>query len=249
MVKKGLISAAIALAVLVLITVGLLLWCDLEFRPDSLPHPDDLPKSNSPYVGQTMKVSFSMWAKEVDGGVPFVYVYNPDTNTGRLAVSQLPNLLWPSSAVALGEDIPSVSVLTVYNPEWKGLDGLLGALSGGFFAQVENSTFISYQEGQYLLGSMAHPATYHEQYHSIEIIDPLAVPAPRGHHSGLEIYMGIVTNHVPDDKAYWTDLGNDSYVYLTGNLAATPSEAFSGRLSVFTRIVKRFSLETAMGMK
>lgn len=240
----------IVISVLVVVILGIFLFLRYSVTPPgTLPDPEDLPQAQNALMGQTVTVSFAEWVNEINGDVPFVYIFNPDTGTGRLAISQLPNLFWPSSVLIPGEnELLKVSLFTVYTPEWKDLEGLLDAFSGNFSAKMEACTFISYQEGMYLLNSYAPPSSGQIPLNSAEIIDPLTDSIPHGQQSGLKIYTGIVTNNPTSSQSGWTDLGNGLYAYVAGNLSDTPSQALSDRISVFTNIVERFGLQAVMGM-
>lgn len=246
-IKRIIIIVASVIAVAAL---GLFLFFRLNMGPPGkLPALWELPKATNTSVGHTETVSFAKWAKEIDDDVPFVYIFNPDTGTGRLAVSQIPSLYWPSSVMLPGKnDFQKVSLLTVYTPEWKGLDGLLGALTGIFSAKMESCTFISYQEGQYLLNSFTPSTSDYKTLDNAEIIDPLADSLPEDVHPGLKIYTGIISHTPRDTQSGWTKLENGLYVHLAGTLTDTPSQGLSERISVFNNIVERFKLQETMGM-
>ena len=212
--------------------------------PGTLPDPADLPKADTSKIGKSQEVSFAMWIEEINDMVPFIYVYDHNTDSGHLAVSQIPALMWPSSSVPPVGAAPSVSVLTVYAPSWKGLDGLLASFDKSFIAKIENVTYISYQEGISLQGVTIN----HTHLDPAEIINPLESAPEYIHNAKTEIYVGMVSQKTPSDPTGWVKLDSGIYVYLTANLAETDSQGFTTNLYLFQRTLQRFSLEQIMGL-
>lgn len=200
--------------------------------PGGLPAVWTIEKADQSDVGKTVSLSFSSMFD--NGGDLFVYVFDPQKDSGRLAVfSLIPN------------DIGNYLV-TVYAPEWTGADGLCKALDDDFPATVVSVTNVSMLEAQYLLA-----ATYYSK-HQVNLFDDsefldIYNPAEPDNDNEIRFYFGRLSDGSSTEK-HWSAITDDLSVCIVANSKKNGSEQFHIALDNFLRTVRRFWLQNELGL-
>lgn len=218
---------------IILITVIILLVAAVAFLfifvikpPGSLTHPWLIPKAYTGDAGQTKTLTFAeiLNAKQTGpdslGNDPkesltFVYVYDPATETGRLGIL---------------DSVPSSSVcsMTIYEPEWKGIEGLVSALDSRFAAKIVHRVNMDFMEGEVYLHNTALPSDKEEEARLVDLENPTAPTE-----AGLQYYFGVMYYDGVSTRVQ--SLGNGLSAAIMCAKAETDRDAFLS-------IVKRFDL-------
>lgn len=244
--KSRIIKTAVVVLVVVCLCAGGYLLSRQRYKTSGLPDVEELPTTSGIMVGNTVLTSFLKLSQEVDGPIPFFYLYDPSTGRDCLVVFQLPKILFPSIEPTNNENRhlahSSVSLATFMEPDWDGLQGFTDHLTEKRFdATVIHTVYVSYVETGNIFHSTSIPSV---NFHPEEKINPLAQPLPVSNAPGLQVYLGQVSQEAPEEAEadYWTELENGTYVYLIGNMAQTESERFTQALSSFVAIAYRYDL-------
>ena len=203
-------------------------------KPGTLIDPKDLPKADRLDIGSTVAVSMETLLQELPEGektVTFAYVYNGTEQTGRLV------------AITYYEYEKPAAILTVYEPEWSGIEGLLSAIEGTFPAKIVDRAIISAEENRRLLMN-SYRVSYDAVLKDAEIISPSNGMQPAG--DGMHYYFGHISNQSNDSKCYKTQAGN--YWMLVGSAENSASESVLSGITNLKATAKRFKLETSLGI-
>lgn len=243
--KWPLVGLVVAVTVCLLV-VGIAAWKNREFAPGTLPEVAQIPTHDRELEGQTVTVSLTKTAKNAGEELPFVYVWQPELETGYLVCFDL------------SED--AVTEVTVYQPKWQGLEGLCGAIQEAFSAAVVRQLNISAQEGHYMRGVTAFRREYHEKLLPEEVVDIYNVQ--ESSQGGTRVYLGMLMTNAPQghyatrredgsyveimEKSHYTSV-EGGYLYLTGNAVSAASAQLQEQIGVFRRIMERFDVEEIIG--
>lgn len=192
----------------------------------SLPDPSKIPKANVDDVDAVKTLNYAeiidnkQMGPDALGNDPIedltlVYVYNPATGIGRLGI--LDTLI-----------NPSISTMTIYEPEWKGIEGLVASLNSTFTAKVIYRVNLSYMEGEMYLQNTAFVTDTTDPDWIVDLENP--TPNPK---DGLQYYVvAVLYDHI---NKRLQPIGN-------GLSASATSLTNETRKYVFLRIVERFDL-------
>ena len=220
----------IALVVIVLCAVGYGVYHST--LPGSLPPVWTVERADQADVGKTASLSFSSMFD--NGGDLFVYAFDPQKDSGRLAVfSLIPN------------DMANYRV-TIYAPEWTGADGLCDALDDEFSATVVSVTNVSMVEAQLLNASTRFSEEQIQQYADSELMDVHNSTAPDTG-KDIQFYFGRLSDGSRTEK-HWTALTDGLSVCIVANSKKNGSEQFHIALDNFLRTVRRFWLQNELGL-
>ena len=226
--KRIIIIALVVVIVLCAVGYGIY----YSTLPGGLPAVWTIEKADQSDVGKTVSLSFSSMFD--NGGDLFVYVFDPQKDSGRLAVFSLnPN------------DIGNYLV-TVYAPEWTGADGLCKALDDDFPAKVVSVTNVSMLEAQYLRASTHYSKDRFNLLNDSEFLN-IQNPAEPDTGNATQFYFGRLSDGSRTEK-HWTAITEDLSVCIVANSKENCSDQFRIALDNLLRTVRRFWLQNELGL-
>lgn len=224
----------IMIIALVVVTVLCALGYGIYYStlPGGLPAVWTIEKADQADVGKTVSLSFSSMLD--NGGDLFVYVFDPQKDSGRLAVfSFIPN------------DMVNYRI-TVYAPEWAGADGLYEAFDNEFSAKVVSVTNVSMVEAQLLNASTRFSEEQIQRYADSELMDVINATSPDSGEA-TQFYFGRLSDGSRTEK-HWTAITEDLIVCIVANSKENCSDQFRIALDNLLRTVRRFWLQNELGL-
>ena len=212
-----------------LLLMVLLVGC--QATPGTLPDPKSLPAADKSDVGNTVTLSMDKILAQDSGQVDFVYLYDGNTNTGRLGVFTDYECEKPYFAFTL----------TVYEPVWSGVENLIPSFDTGFEAKIVDRAIVSFQECCRLFMA-AYRLSDNTGLKEDEIITKNAKNAG----DGLYWYFGHMVKEQKDPKAI--ELQSGCFVSLVGNTEEAAGEDVSTAIRNLKETAKRFKLEDSLGI-
>lgn len=231
--KKSVLLFCIALA-LMLVLPFLLIQLRFQFLtpPGGLKNPLFLPKAQLWDIGQMKTLSAQSITAEtgINEDIIFVYTYNTEEDSGRLAIyTDVP-------------DNSQISCLTIYKPEWSGIDELYDAFQNGFEARLVNRTYIDWME-EYYFRTRLHDSDLEYDFLDSEYVD-FSDPKELG--DGLIYYFGRITAYERDES--WYPMEQGIYITAVGNTKEAAGEEMADAIEYFERTLDRFWLRSSLGI-
>ena len=212
-----------------LLLMVLLVGC--QATPGTLPDPKLFPLADKSDVGNTVTLSMDKILAQDSGQVDFVYLYDGNTNTGRLGVFTDYECEKPYFAFTL----------TVYEPVWSGVENLIPSFDTGFEAKIVDRAIVSFQECQYLYVA-SHRVSEKTNLKEAEII----TPNTQNPGDGFYWYFGHMVKEQDDPKAI--ELQSGCFVSLVGNSEEAAGENVLAAINNLKNTAKRFKLEASFGI-
>ena len=212
-----------------LLLMVLLVGC--QATPGTLPDPKLFPLADKSDVGNTVTLSMDKILAQDSGQVDFVYLYDGNTNTGRLGVFTDYECEKPYFAFTL----------TVYEPVWLGVENLIPSFDTGFEAKIVDRAIVSFQECQYLYVA-SHRVSEKTNLKEAEII----TPNTQNPGDGFYWYFGHMVKEQDDPKAI--ELQSGCFVSLVGNSEEAAGENVLAAINNLKNTAKRFKLEASFGI-
>lgn len=185
--------------------------------PGTLPDVSELPKADLTNVGENIYVS--LLPGEEYNAIGFHYIYEPDSGKERLLV------------IYIFDQIGSYNLMSIYETDFHGVEGLCKKLCDGFTAKVLLNVNISFQESMYATNFGS----------SFPESEKIYWDEPKSSDKSKQLYFGKIIEKVSDTVSYQSlDYNFDLCLY--GNIDNTNSKAISIRMDVMNKIYERFDL-------
>ena len=233
--KKRLIITLAVIAVIALIAV--LVFSVFFQPPGNLRHPFFLRRAPRSDVGETVRVFMKQIREQSEGGLCFAYIFNAQSNSGRLALfTYVPDDL-------------SVFCLTVYEPEWKGIDRMCDAFADGFHAKIVERAYITFEEAMNIQASFI----VDEYYDDSEVV---AFPSPEPTDTeDIYYYYGmfgdteaVASWYRGEGEAPLYEIEGGLAVMAVGNVESQFSYGMESATQVLKRTAERFHLMDDLGI-
>lgn len=230
--KKSILFLCFGIVLLLIIPFLLIFFWMQVTAPGGLRNPLFLPKAQLWDIGQMKTLSAQSITAEtgINEDIIFAYIYNTEEDSGRLAIY---------TAVT---DNLSISSLTIYKPEWSGIEEMYDAFQNGFEARLVNRTYVDWME-EYYFRTRLHVSDPEYEFLDSEYVD---FSDPEEHGDGLIYYFGRLTAYERDEG--WYPMERGIYITAVGNTKEAAGEEMADAIEYFERTVDRFWLRSSLGI-